>query len=197
MSKSPPTRSSLLFRVRDTTDSVAWAEFVHIYAPLIHAYGLKRGLQDADAADLAQDVLTAISKVIQSFDYEPDRGSFRGWLFTITLNRLRKLVNQRQSQFHGSGESGVRDLLNQFPDAETAEEEWNREHEDRLFRWASEYVKDEVSPSTWSAFWHTAVLDQDPKQVAESLGMSTGAIYVSKSRVIAKIRERIQSVENE
>lgn len=195
MSTSPHTRPSLLIRVRDSADSIAWNEFVQIYAPLIHAYGLKKGLQDADAADLAQDVLASVSKSINSFDYEPGRGSFRGWLFTVTLNRLRQSANKQQRQVRGTGESDMHAVLHEYPDAQSDEEEWNREHEARLFQWASELVKKEVQPATWDAFWLTAVQHKPPSEVAKSLKMSVGTVYVAKSRVVAKIKERIQSIE--
>ena len=195
MSLSPNTRPSLLVRVRDSADSVAWNEFVHVYAPLIHAYGMKKGLQDADAADLAQDVLASVSKSINSFDYDSGRGSFRGWLFTVTLNRLRQLANKQQRQVRGSGESDMHAVLREYPDAKSDEEEWNRQHEARLFQWASEHVKNEVQSATWDAFWLTAVQHQSPNEVAKKLEMSVGTVYVAKSRVIAKIKERIESIE--
>ncbi|MCA9212926.1 MAG: sigma-70 family RNA polymerase sigma factor, partial [Planctomycetales bacterium] len=134
MPNSPLTRSSLLIRVRNSSDANAWTEFVEIYAPLVHAYGMKKGLQDADAADLAQDVLTSVAKAMPSFDYARDRGSFRGWLFTITLNRLRRMATQKQRQVVGSGESNVHEVLLQHPDAPADEDAWNREHKNKLFQ---------------------------------------------------------------
>ncbi len=53
--RSPPTRASLLLRLRDAQDGGAWREFVDLYAPLVYGYARKQGLQDADAADLSQD----------------------------------------------------------------------------------------------------------------------------------------------
>ena len=92
MPRSPETRPSLLLRIRDAQDHAAWVEFVEVYAPLVHAYARTRGLQDADAADVTQDVLQAVANHAERFDYDPSRGSFRGWLFRITLNKLRDQV---------------------------------------------------------------------------------------------------------
>src|SRR5687768_14573032 len=103
MSSSPHTRPSLLIRIRDARDTIAWSEFIEIYAPLIHAYARTRGLQDADAADVIQEVLQAVSNHAERFNYEPSRGSFRGWLFRITLNKLRDLVTRRKTHAVGSG----------------------------------------------------------------------------------------------
>src|SRR5262249_46801901 len=95
------TRASLLLRIRDPQDRQAWGEFVALYAPLIHAYGRKRGLQDSDAADLTQEVLRRVSRSAGEFRYDPARGSFRGWLLTVTLNEVRKLGGRRTREAGG------------------------------------------------------------------------------------------------
>src|SRR2546423_15156005 len=81
MAEFPPTRASLLVRLRDPQDGTAWAEFVDLYAPLVYGYARKQGLQDADAADLCQDVLRAVAGAVGRLDYDPQRGAFRNWLF--------------------------------------------------------------------------------------------------------------------
>src|SRR2546430_17610403 len=88
MGDSPATRASLLVRLRDPRDGRAWSEFVDLYAPLVYRFGCKQGLQDADAADLSQEALRAVAGAIGRLDYDPERGSVRGWLFTIGPNRL-------------------------------------------------------------------------------------------------------------
>src|SRR6516225_4147415 len=87
MADSPNTRPSLLVRIRNAEDSQAWSQFVALYAPLVYGYARKRGMQDADAADLMQDVLRAVAGAAGRLEYDPLRGSFRGWLFTIVRNK--------------------------------------------------------------------------------------------------------------
>src|SRR5262245_66053215 len=102
---SSVTRASLLIRIRDPQDRLAWGEFVALYAPLIHAYGMRRGLQDADAADLVQEVLRHVNRSALQFEYDRSKGSFRGWLVTVARNEIRKLANRRGTQAAGSGDT--------------------------------------------------------------------------------------------
>ncbi|MCA9213990.1 MAG: sigma-70 family RNA polymerase sigma factor [Planctomycetales bacterium] len=195
MSQSPPTRPSLLIRLRDSTDHDAWKQFVEIYTPLVYAYCRRRGLQDADASDLAQDVMQIISKRADAFDYDKSRGTFRGWLFTVTLNRLRDWAKKAERKEQGSGKSAVHQVLNEMP-AKEAEDLWNKEHQWRLFQWAAERAKPSFRETSWNAFWLTAVEQKPAKEVAESLSISVGAVHIAKSRALAKIREIVDEVEN-
>src|SRR3974390_3350427 len=88
MAEFPPTPASLLVRLRDTRDVSAWAQFVDVYAPLVYGYARKQGLQDADAADLSQEVLGAVAGAVGRLEYDPSRGAFRNWLFTLVRHRL-------------------------------------------------------------------------------------------------------------
>jgi len=189
------TRATLLLRIRDPQDRMAWGEFVNLYAPLIHSYGCRRGLQDSDAADLTQEVLYRVARSARGFEYDPARGSFRGWLLTITLNEVRKMA-RRARRTDGSGDTDVRRLLEQQPD-EREEESWQRDYQWNLFHWAADRIRGEFRKSTWEAFWQTAVLARDIDQVAEELRLSPGAVYVARSRVLARLREKARQVEEE
>src|SRR5258706_12021873 len=82
MAEFPSTRASLLVRLRDPRDEAAWTEFVDLYVPVIYGYARKQGLQDADAVDLSQEVITAVADAVRRLDYDRQRGAFRNWLFT-------------------------------------------------------------------------------------------------------------------
>src|SRR5271163_3875252 len=117
MQESPATRASLLVRLRDGGDAEAWQEFVHLYAPIIYGFARKRGLQDADAADLMQDVLRSVSTTVHRLEYDPVRGTFRGWLFTVTRNKVLNFLESRGRRVQGSGDSRVQQRLEQHADA--------------------------------------------------------------------------------
>ena len=197
MGDEPATSASLLIRLRDRGDHAAWTRFVEVYQPLIHGFARKHGLQEADAADLAQEVLRAVARSVGRLDYDPRRGSFRGWLFTVVRNQLRDFRDRKRRQVQGSGNSGVQQLLNDQPTPERPEDEWDREYERRLFTWAAEQVRPAVQAATWQAFWRTAVEGQSGQEVAQALGLSVAAVYLAKSRVMARLKEEIRQLQVE
>ena len=74
---------------------------------------------------------------------------------------------------------------------------WDQEHERRLFAWAAEQVRPTVEPATWQAFWGTAVEGQAAKEVAAALGLSVAAVYMAKSRILARLKEIVRQAEGE
>src|SRR5262245_9258409 len=152
MTTPPLTRPSLLVRIRDAGDREAWREFVEVYAPLVYQFARRRSLQDADAADLTQDVLQAVAGASKRLVYDPERGTFRAWLYTVARNKLRNFLLARQRR-HEDGDPA---LLDETPAREEVEL-WEREYEQRLFDWAAEQVRGHFQATTWRAFWMTAV----------------------------------------
>ena len=190
MATPPLTRPSLLVRIRDAGDPEAWRQFVDVYAPLVYQFGRRRGLQDADAADLTQEVMQAVSGASRRLVYDPQRGTFRAWLYTIARNKLRNFLLARQRRH----EEGDHHLLDEQPAREETEQ-WEREYEQRLFDWAAEQVRGSFHESTWRAFWMTAVDGRGATETATALGISVGAVYIAKSRVLARLREEIKRVQ--
>ena len=137
MDESPATRRSLIVKLRDPADSAAWSEFVAIYEPLVYRLARRKGLQDADAHDLCQEVFQAVARAIDR--WEPGRGSFRGWLSRIARNLLINFLTRRQYQPRGTGATSIQDLLEAQPAADpSATALFEAEYERRLFRWAAE-----------------------------------------------------------
>ncbi len=197
MSDAPATRPSLLVRIRDPRDGPAWDQFVDIYAPLIYGTARHHGLQDADAADLTQDVLRRVAGAVGRLDYDPRRGSFRGWLFTVVRNDLRTFLDRRRRQERGSGDTDAQKLLEQQPSQEESPAAvWEREHERRLFHWAAAQVRRDVEETTWQAFWRTSVENESAKEAARGLGMTVAAVYMAKSRVLARLKDLIRQVQD-
>ncbi|MFO1062505.1 MAG: sigma-70 family RNA polymerase sigma factor [Pirellulales bacterium] len=190
------TRATLLMRIRDLRDRSSWSEFVALYMPLIYAYSLKAGLQDADAADIAQEAMCDVIRSIQRFEYDRSKGSFRGWLFAITRNRLLKsLAKSGRPAVVGTGDTAVLRQLEQHSD-DIADRDWAQELQLRLFHWAAERVKHEFTPKTWELFWETTVCGASIESTASRLNMSLGAAYIARSRVLARIRAKAAELED-
>ena len=189
---TPETRFSLIGRLGDTANVDAWNEFVQLYQPLIFRIARRRGLQYADAAEVTQEVLARVSRAIDSWDPDRGKGTFRGWLYQITRNLtidyLRKSGRQPLNLDSRSGPP----LLEIAGPSHEQSSEFQLEYERQLFLWAARRVQAEFQPRTWQAFWKTAVEDMPVAQVAKELQMTTGAIYVSRSRVMRRLGEEVK-----
>ena len=111
----PTTRQSLVLRLRNLDDQAAWAEFVGIYEPLIYQLARQKGLQDADARDLCQEVFRAVAGAIERWDPDPSKGRFRGWLFRIARNLLVNYFADQRRHARGTGSTSVQEMLEASP----------------------------------------------------------------------------------
>lgn len=195
--ESPLTRASLLVQIRDGANHRAWQEFVQLYGPVVYGFARKRGLQDADAADLMQDVLRSVSTAIGRLDYDRQQGTFRGWLFTITRNKIFNFVAARKIRPQGSGDTTTNRLLDAQPGDSGGSDAWELEYQRRLAGIAMDRIKAEFQEKTWQAFWLTAVEGQGAADVARRIGLSPGAIYVAKSRVLARLKDEVETLRQQ
>jgi len=181
---------SLLANLKNPGADDAWTEFASLYRPLVIRVARAKGLQHADAEDLAQEVLATVGRSIGTFEHRGN-GSFRSWLFRITRNLVVNRLT-RPSEPIGSGDSGVQKMLSQHPaDDEPTATFFLLEYRRVRFQQAATKVKPQFAPETWEAFWLTAIEQQSVASVAEQLGKSAGAIRVARCRVIAKLRDEI------
>ena len=188
------TRRSLLLRIKDSNDQDAWAQFVDIYGPLVFRFGIKKGLQEADASDMAQEVMQRVSGSIKKFEYDPSIGRFRSWLFLISNQSISNLIKKKVRQPIGSGDTAVNHALWQIP---TKEEEslWESDYRQQLLDWAISRIKIDFAEKTWLAFMGTAIENRDAKEVAESLDMSVGAVYIARSRIMKCLKEKVATID--
>jgi RNA polymerase sigma-70 factor (ECF subfamily) len=189
----PTTRPSLIVRIRDLKDEEAWRQFVGLYTPLVYRYARKRGLQDADAADLAQDVLRALAA--GGIDYDPQRGPFRAWFYGLARHKLCDFLAAQARACRGTGDTFAQQRLAEEPAPTEEAVIWDLEYERRLFEWAVDQVRGEFRNQTWQAFWQSAVQGKQAKDIAAALGMSLGAVYIAKSRVLARVKKEIQQAQ--
>jgi RNA polymerase sigma-70 factor (ECF subfamily) len=167
----------------------AWERMVALYAPLVLHWCRQWGLPEDDAADVFQDVFHAVAAHLTGFQKNANTGTFRGWLRTITRNKVNDVFRRRRREPPGVGGSEAQNQLAQLP--EPAPDDGDDSDEvavSALFRRALDLIRTEFEARTWQAFWLTAVEGRATNDVAAELGMSGGAVRVAKSRVLHRLR---------
>ncbi|MEM7784770.1 MAG: sigma-70 family RNA polymerase sigma factor, partial [Planctomycetota bacterium] len=153
MANLPETRQSLLLRLKERNDD-AWVEFLAIYEKSIIEFARRKGLQQADALDVTQEILTVVEDKIQTWNTSPSKGSFRGWLFRVARNiAVDAIVANGKSP--RSGGSAWQGQLNEIANSEQDTVEFLADYRQQLLEWAVERVRPRVSENSWQAFWMT------------------------------------------
>ena len=187
MQNLPNTRQSLIVRLKSNSDA-AWSEFLTIYEQAIVRYCCARGLQDADARDASQEVLSALFDKIASWDPAANRGSFRAWLFRVARNIAVDRIRARANAPAAVDEATMAGLARSSAMEQSA---FLFEYRRSLFAWAADEVRREVQEATWNCFLLTAIEDRNAREVAKQMGVSVGSVYTAKCRVVARIRDKV------
>jgi RNA polymerase sigma-70 factor (ECF subfamily) len=185
-----PTSLSLLQRTRAISDAGAWRRLVELYQPLIHGWLRRAQVPPQDADDLTQEVLALLVQEIPHFVHNGQTGAFRHWLKNITVNRMRAFWRAGRCRPLATGDSDFLRTLEQLEDADgEMSRSWDREHDDHVLRRLLELMASEFEPTTLQAFRRVALDGASAEEVATELGLSPGAVYVAKSRVLRRLRE--------
>jgi RNA polymerase sigma-70 factor (ECF subfamily) len=187
---SQATRPSLLMRIRDVNDAESWRTFVNTYAPLVHGYCRKRGLQDADAADVTQEVLAQVARSIRAFEHDPARGRFRDWLRTVIQGKLVRWAERRPRERSVAGDADGGNLLEQLASPE-ADSEWADEFNTHVLQTALRRIRDGFEARNWQAFHEVWARCRPAAEVASELNMPVAAVYVAKARVLKRLRDEV------
>jgi RNA polymerase sigma-70 factor (ECF subfamily) len=199
----PLTSASLFQQLYNPNNSEeAWRTFLSRYQPAITAWCRRQNLQEADAQEVTSDVLLRLALALPSFQYDPQK-RFRSWLQTVVRNAIRNFWRDRAGRpgARGRGSTDVMLLLEQVPDGEVAQ---LVEHVDSrlqadlaLAEQAAQRVRNEVHPSTWQAFWQTAVEGRPGPEVAAELGLSVASVYMAKKRVADRLRQAAADLQGQ
>jgi RNA polymerase sigma-70 factor (ECF subfamily) len=189
------TSATLLERLIDRSDSLAWRRLVDVYSPLIDGWLRRHGVPADDAEDLTQEVLEVVVREVSRFQHNGRVGAFRTWLRTITINCLRQSWRSRRSQVQSSGSPDITGMLNQLEDpASDLSRLWDREHDQHVLKRLLELIEPEFQPATGRAFRRQAIDGVPAETVATELGMTVNAVLISKSRVLSHLRRNAQGL---
>lgn len=195
MSEMPRTRPSLLMRLRGERDERAWSEFLAIYEPLVLRLMRRRGLQECDARDATQQVLLRINGAIDRYESDGAEASFRRWLFRLARNVVITFLTRQSRQPKVMEAAHIADAVEQNPARSAETDLFDDEYRQQVLAWAIERVRREFRDSTWQAFVESAVHGRPIAEVALELDLSPGSIYVARSRIIARLRAKVDEFE--
>jgi RNA polymerase sigma-70 factor (ECF subfamily) len=190
--QQPETRPSLIVRLKGERNELAWTEFVSAYEPFLRRLIERQGVPERHVADATQQVLVAVARSVDGWQDDGDPASFRRWLNRVARNVVLKFMARERRQIGGQGGTDWLESLAHVPDAGGDQRETEYEYE--LVVWAAEQVRGEFLESSWRAFWATLIEGRSVAEVAAELGVSPGSVYMSRSRLMARIRSKVQEV---
>ena len=186
------TRFSLIVRLKSEQNEIAWRDFVCAYEGFLSQIARRHGVPERHVADVTQQILMAIVRSIEGWKDDGDAASFRRWLSTVSRNVVIRFMTRERQQPGGVGGSELLALLQNVEEKPDEFEIHRYQHE--LIVWAAEQVRMDFLETSWQAFWATVIEKKSVEQVAQDLKVSTGSIYMSRSRIMANIRKIIATV---
>jgi RNA polymerase sigma-70 factor (ECF subfamily) len=187
------TRQSLLLRAQAGEEN-AWKDLTELYRPLILAWLNRQGVPAGDLEDLSQEVLLSVVKHLPAFQHSGHRGAFRSWLRTIVCSRTTDYWRALDAVTPAGG-SGATAALQQIADPDSElNRQWDEEHDRYVLHCLLDLVEEEFEPITLKAFRRLAIEGASGADAAQELGLSVAAVYVAKSRVLARIRQEAEGL---
>lgn len=188
---APSITASLLTRLK-ARDPEGWSRLSRLYCPLVYRWCLRARLQPQDASDIVQEVFRTVAMKIDGFRRDREGDTFRGWLWTITRNKLGDYIRKQKNGAHATGGSDAMAMMMQVPEnLEDADSIVDSSDFSELYRRALDMIRQEFEERTWTAFWQAVIEDKPAAVVAEELGMSQNAVYIAKSRILARLRQEL------
>jgi RNA polymerase sigma-70 factor (ECF subfamily) len=191
--RQPETRPSLIVQLKDPRNEPAWAEFVCAYEPFLMQLVRRQGTPERHVADITQQLLMVIARSVAGWTDDGKVASFRRWLSQVARNVVIKFMARERREISGQGGTDFFEQLIEQPDLHAMDATAGK-YEHELIVWAADKVRSEFHEVSWKAFWATQIQGKSVADVAVELGVSPGSIYMSRSRILARIREMIQEV---
>ena len=190
-----PTRQSLLSRLKSWDDQASWQEFFATYWKLIYSAARKAGLTDAEAQDVVQETVLAICKQMPEFQYDPQIGSFKGWLLKQTFWRIQDQFRKRlPANKAESTEISQTDLATKLPDPAgcALEKHWDSEWNNNLLQAAVERAKQKADPKQFQLFALYVLQKWSVPRICAFLKVPRGQVYLAKFRVTRLVKHEME-----
>lgn len=186
----PTTPQVLLSRMKDNRDAEAWSNFAELYGAVLVYYCVRRGLQHADAEDVAQKVLLDVSRQLASFEYSKDRGRFRCWLATIANRSVWRFRRRKASQ----GEVSLEALAELEQPQDTT---WVADFNEAVLDLALSRIRGEFHNDEWRAFELARNAERRAVEIASQFQRPVGWIYQVKYRILQRLKLEVSIVSRE
>ena len=190
MNDWPETNPSLILRIKDPQNAVAWNELMAIYRPVIYRLARRKGLLHEDAEDLVQGVFISIAKAIDRWEQGEGQPRFRNWLGRITRNAIVNAITRARPD-RATGTSSVLQSLASLPHGTESTQSLIVECRLEAIRWAAREIQSEFSNATWAIFQSIAIEGRPAPEVAQVFQRTIGAVYAARCRVAARLREKV------
>jgi RNA polymerase sigma-70 factor, ECF subfamily len=182
------TSHTLLQQIQ-ANSAEAWPRLDQLYRPFLYGWFRRQGLPHAEAEDLCQEVLLVVARELPGFDHSGRAGAFRHWLRAIALHQAQSYWRSRRRHARAAGGSDAQDVLERWPEGADGADQWDRDHDRHVLQHLLHQVAGEVEPKTLQGFRRLALEGAAPESVAAELGMTVGAVYIAKSRVLRRLRD--------
>ena len=194
------TRSSLIQRLKATINGESWEEFFHTYWELIYNVARRAGLSEADAQDIVQETILKVHNSLDRFEYNRKRGTFKGWLRTVTRSRLNDFFKkqQRRPALNQPLEETADELQNlEDPEGPEIEKIWDEEWNRNLIQAALSRTKKLSSPKQFQIFKCHYVDEWTVRETCRTLGVNAAQVYMAKQRVGKVFREAVETLQEQ
>ena len=188
-SPAPGLTSSGLLEGVKAHDPEAWRRLALLYGPLVYQWCRGRGLQAGDAEDVLQEVFLTVATRVGEFRREREGDTFRGWLWTITRNKIGDWIRRQRSHETAVGGTEAQQRLEREPSPEEALPALEGGEAGGLYRAALDLIRPEFEERSWLAFWQVVLDGRAAGDVADELHLTRNAVYIAKSRVLRRLRE--------
>lgn len=194
------TRSSLIQRLKATINGESWEEFFHTYWELIYNVARRAGLSEADAQDIVQETILKVHNSLDRFEYNRKRGTFKGWLRTVTRSRLNDFFKkqQRRPALNQPLEEAADELQNlEDPEGPEIEKIWDEEWNRNLIQAALSRTKKLSSPKQFQIFKCHYIDEWTVRETCRTLGVNAAQVYMAKQRIGKIFREAVETLQEQ